>query len=248
MNGGFVYFVPGAGLGLTPKQIVEHGLTYAFERSPCASNAGTPGGEAGAIMSAESDLFDLIRTDELQWRKLPGGSVQVAMVGEPTPDDLVRREVIDGDQVQLGRHNWIIPVVRTFTKRTDNDRWILGTMLPRALTIGDDGEWYAGDVLAEHRKVYKAASDWLSRAIESESGPPVDGDTAVLGIQTNYRVGAAELSLLGVLSTDAVVRVCKAMVRWDMMLDAQSKKNDSETGSTTSDGPGDLTPDTPPAS
>jgi len=238
-----IYFWETAKQLVNKAKVVELGLGYAFETPSVASaHADTgPGGKAGVTFSASSKAGMVrFKPEEQVWEPYPGKEglwLGFWKENHPTPDDLLRRKPKDGHFVELcDGQEWLIPVARAVDGSSP---------LPRALK-NDGANWLVGDV-KEAFKDYFARACQLWDVMFPAEGVASDedrivtiagaADLCVIALSINYRVSAAEISLLELLDTEIYTAVCKAVVDYPT-LEAMVKKN--ETPGAQSSTPGDA--------
>jgi len=228
--GGFLYFVPEHITRV--EQLGEWGLGFLFARDGVgffpAQGRGLDGVQGTMIGDERLTPSSRItyRPAEQIWKKRPTakGDVWVGMYKDaaPVPADLVRRDALDGHTVRLGDdHDWLIPVARGASEENGELRY--ASRLPRRLDLSEAGAWVSGGIVPRFAELWAAACAFWNAFVagkpeQNESGAAVTLDLgdivnmAVLALSTNYRMGAAEAALLGLLDEDNCVAVCKALV------------------------------------
>lgn len=204
---GFLYFAPNATNTVTLDTAKSLGLGYAFTSPPsstvCLNN--TPTGGAGVVFADEKRLGEYgvqMRMDEQEWRKIPKSDCYVGYwkAAPPTPDDLLRPQQLPGYRVEMGDHEWIIPLTACF----DDSRKMLVTALPCYLECDENGNWNEGDVLELHRHLWEIGQPFrddvaarLTQGAEPREFTNNELAGAAIGyLQANYVVGPMEMSLM----------------------------------------------------
>jgi hypothetical protein len=188
----------------------------------------------------------------------------------PGPGDLARAKQLQGHQVELldGRE-WLAPIARGWTEEDGDLRWY--TALPQQLDHGPDG-WRKGAVLPRYASLWKIAERWeanyaaaIAAAVamhQADYGdaPDVDAAGELLAVEislsdaadmacqclaANYRVTAAEISLLGLFADATPAAVLDALIDRPTRI-AWAKKNvqPDPDSPNSSDGNGASTPAT----
>ena len=216
---GLLYFFPGTeDLGVA----ATLGLDRIFEsRDADLNRCVGPGGKAGLLAvppvlpAGERPSAAYFPAEQL-WDPAPSGNYWIGrMIAKPPrPLDLMRRGPVDGYVVELAdRQSYIVPVARSLDGATP---------LPQKLRLGADGQWAKGDVVERFAGLWKrACRSW--DLFLAESGRLADGQSvepgteqelieiAVYALAVNYRVGPAEVSVLGLLDTQIASAVCRCI-------------------------------------
>lgn len=234
---GLIYYIPGrpaANLADLPAA----GLAHAFEDqcSSCELLGNGPDGGRGVLLADLTRVKTITYSPQRQeWLKIPGNPAG-AWVGrerdEPVrPDDLVRLSTLAGHWVRLAdEQDWLAPIARGLAERDDAPE---SHYLPRRLTLNAEGQWSTGELLDRYAPLWAiAVSFWdtIMAAGKEPEGAPVSGHeseaplppfdfarratAAATVLAANYRLGAAEISLLGLFSADLAERVLLAAVDW----------------------------------
>lgn len=236
---GLLYYIPKQTPAITPKMVDELGLAYAM--------AGVMYSAAGVVQGGPDDDCGVILVDpktvpkfgyypnEQTWRKIPGSDVWVGMITDslPSPADLVRNQVLPGHLVKLADgQEWLMPVARGQREEDDELRWSMS--LPTApTTVDENGKWVRGDVADAYRPLWETAMRFWDAWFIAEKTKGSDkaimlfdnlNDAALLALATNYRVGMAEVSLLGLFDSDCVVEILKVLIDWPTLLAWDKKK------------------------
>jgi len=212
---GFTYYVPGlsgvraedlvAGLP-EPLRAVFRGHVPAFR----GCESGPDGGKGQAVKAAEHgngyfpDRQDWTDTGDGYWIGWTPGDL-------PGPEDLKRPTMLDGQEIQLADGRiWRIPAA---------------PYLPRKLVIEGKALVPGPDVLDDYRPLHEAAQRFWTIIGVGAEGAEVTmeyselAEVATIALSGNYRIGFQEIGRLGLLTTENVVPVCKALVDWTARLE-----------------------------
>jgi len=244
---GLLYFLPGRDRSIKLPDVKAAGLDYAFEDrcTPAGVERG-PDGERGVIV-ADDERIEAHRIgyypDKQTWRRIPGLDAWVGMYTDdpPEPTDLIRQRALPGHWVRLGDgHDWLIPVARAAAEQDSTLVWYQA--LPQATTIDEEGRWIQGGVLPAYQRLWDIAMRWWDAVVaaetieESETSAKIEldfeeiNDGALLALATNYRVGKAEVALLGLFDDQCVREILAALI--DMpTIQAWLKKKAAAAGS-----------------
>lgn len=270
---GLLYYLPTEKAALTPEQIEDAGLGYALPRKcpqPMRSVQGGPDQQQGVIIAVEGSISGGLigyYPDRQTWRRLPSGAAWVGYYTDqpPTPAELVRDKQLPGHLVTLGDdQDYEIPVARGFS---DDEENVGGYQaLPSISTLDDEGNWTPGGVVAKHAELWEVAQRWwdsfVGAAAEDQQPTETGGlrvefdfaglnDAALTALATNYRLGKAEVALLGLFDQEIVREILLAVIDWPTIENWLKKKEaNSRTaaGSATDAGPPADTGPTDPAS
>ena len=150
----------------------------------------------------------------------------------PRPEELLRATALPGEKIVLGDGNdWLIPHAR----RYDADEGFFVAAVPIRETLGDDGG-VTTDVVDAHRALWDAAAEvWNQCRLahhKAASGrddyqPPEGyeppelmsderaGEIFELALASNHRLGRWEIAALGLLRSDALLPVLRAIADVD---------------------------------
>ena len=229
---GFLYYLPGKDRSLTIEDLRAAGLGYAFVQTftPSPVLSGGPDGGSGVIVADDRCVPASkigMYADKQAWRKVPQCDVWVGYytAERPTPDDLIRSGPLPGHWVTLGDdRKWLIPIARGVAEQDDEPVGVCS--LPSVRDLDDDGHWTTGGVLPKYERLWKIAQKWwalMCTEITGDNaeteGPAVfdfdgENDAAVSVLAANYRVGAVEAAVLGLLNSQTVGAVLMALVDW----------------------------------
>jgi len=241
----FLYYIPKA----SDASAVElRAVGHALDGPPAVreTTRGPDGGPGHVLGRAAAPGSVGYWPDRHTWRPLRPGEPAGAWLGYdpadlPTPADLLRREPIDGYEVTLegrdGPSRWLVPVARIFPE---------GTNLPAALAIGPGGA-LVKEPLARYAAACRLAERLWDHVLAGQDGrPPTEPMTdaeefaaACEILALNYRVGPAEMSALGALTTANLPRVLFLFVDLPAYLAAT---DDGKKNETTLTAPGPAAP------
>jgi len=259
---GFVYFLPDRNGRPADADLVAAGLAHLVPAGPCRQVTAGPGGAAGVVFAAAATDSRGVGfwPDRQTWRKVPGGPAWCGMFHHPelppAPADLARPDALPGHTVRLadGRA-WVVPLARALAE--EDETLTAYQALPQTTTVDEDGRWQPGGLLPRFETLWAAALGWwgAKTAADVDTAPAGEGaratldfdglhDAALLALATNYRLGKAEVALLGLFSQPAVVDVLDALVDWPVLVRWLKKK---QTARPSTPGPS-RPPAGPPAS
>lgn len=270
----FLYYLPGLN-GVDLDGLAAHGLAYAFEAGMAPSVRHVergPDPQRGIVIAdaRHAARVGYFGEAEQHWRRVPGSSVNgsAAWVGmeragpAPGPAELQRSRQISGHAVEMGdgRH-WLCPVARGLAALDDGgDGLSAYCALPTRIDCDESGSWIYGAVDERFDGLWKIACayfDSIARAsAEAGAGGTVLGglsfdfagrnDAAAAALGANYRIGRAEIGLLGLFNDRSVQQVLGALIDWPTFEAWLQKKTPSAGSSTVAGPPGGMT-DTGPA-
>jgi hypothetical protein len=254
---GFVYYLPGASLPLGSEDIANAGLAYAFagEKAPLkiTTTAGPEGQGPGIVLAAHDYVAAKAGYKDGQtWRRVPKTDAWVGMYPDdrPGPDDLAAKQQVPGHYITLGDGNdWLIPVARAVAPQ--DGRLVGYCALPHTIDCDDDGNWTAETVVVKYAPLWNIAERFLDSVLNSqEDGEDIFNfqgmtDAALIALATNYRLGRAEVGLLGIFDVYNTLQLLGAVI--DSPTSTEWIKKKAEQGTTASSaGPADSPPDTTP--
>jgi len=255
--GAFLYFLPEA---MAKEKFLAERAPIFGPNCPVATrsvNAG-PEGQPGTLIAPNPgpgrDGKAFLPTKQV-WHRAPGASWFFGWLKDdpPSPEGLARESTLPGHLVCLGDGNpWQIPVARFATGEI---------VLPKALGLDAAGNFalrplpefsYLADGAEKFWQAWSGAAKGEMVTIDFEKYWPI----AVEALRLNYRVGAQEVSVLGLVTTPNLWDVLKALIDWPTVekfleeQEAQKKTSDdpgagSSTGSGVTDSPGTTPPVSP---
>lgn len=261
MEGGLIYFFPGAGPTLSPADLEARGLGYAFDRAPdCRQTGRGPDGGPGLLCSGQLGGAALsYEASSQRWIEIPGAKAP-AWVGiwrdspPPGPADLARPVQLPGHRVELadGRE-WVAPIVRGVAE--DGGEPIAYCPLPREMQLDEEGRLSPGEITKAYQTLWDAAAaffDTVAGPLEDPAGDaetriPIDSNAAVELLAANYFLGPAEVVLLGLLRWNGpeAQRILEAAIdlpSWEQLLKKKRPPDTSSIGNGPPGGPGDTDP------
>lgn len=204
--GGLYYFAAGLSAMNDEKAVGRFGMKHAHGGITHRGVRG-PGGAQGVAFTLCDELPSSV-SDRCDWAPYPGQEglwLGVDRSDPPGPAELEREDLIPGVDVEMGDGNrWTIPLARA---------------LPRQRAWDGTG-WGDGPVVAQYAELFdraQAAFSALVHAIGLTEEPPSkvtlddESDLAVAALGVNYKVGPAEASYLGLVTTKAQGRAVLAM-------------------------------------
>jgi hypothetical protein len=219
---GFLYYVPTAQTTAQARTgLADAGVDAdLFEGLAGNHSAKGPDGAGGFILGPAPGP-NVVNLDSQEWLEVPGKRYWVGCYKStpPGPADLALDPQIAGHEVELGDGNrWLIPVARKYREYKGTLGWVLA--LPRTRRINADGNWEEGDVVKRHRplwhevmrieELYERYEDGDEMAFENVT---IDTETKLvaMAIATNYRIGPAEITLLGLIDGAVIQPVIDAV-------------------------------------
>ena len=231
----FLYWIPDQRPSIKLEQLNALGLGYALEQQFTARGCSSgPDGRGGVVVCHGDNKDGRLGyfAEQQTWKQVPGSTVSVGVYTDalPTPDELVRRDIIDGCVVAADDGSkWIAPTAR---KRFEEEGEIYWTYnVPRRLTLAERGEWVQGDVKPRYQRLWKDAIRCEAAVLDREDVTDLD-DIAVRALQTNYRVSAVELDILGVYDESfrmAIIHSLIDMATWMEWLKKKALATDGES-------------------
>lgn len=242
---GFLIYIPGA-RGAAPEHLAKVGLAdLAGDAAPACKDVLERGPDGGrGVVCWWDDPAHPDRTprggvflDAQRWapaKAFPEKSLAAGRFWlgcekkeKPRPADLERRQLQPGADVRLADGQlWHVPIA-----------W----QLPQLLGLADDGR-VASRPVAKYRGFWDAAwraMDWFRPnsagkcSIDFEPGY----DFCCQALSINYRVNRDVADFLGLIDTDALFAIPKAVVELEMLVEAE-KKTGPATPATAAGGAG----------
>lgn len=243
---GFIYFIPG-GRGASAEALEAVGLNEMLGDLSLSSGQidKGPNGAGGVLIRIDGDRAPRLRyAGEGQvWRECAGGKFWLGYDREhpPTPEDLVRPDLIDGHSVLLEDGNkWLIPVARVFATG--------GPPMFR-MNVDNDGNWVVGDTIARLKAVeVDAEAVWQELLTSLDAGKgdedavkvllTTEADMCVRALAVNYHLGRYEIGALGLLSPRVTSEITLALIDWPTIVadSAAQKKTLAGNSAAAADG------------
>lgn len=207
---GFLYYLPRT---IEPP---EHLTGEPMSR--CGVSRG-PDGAPGTLIVPDCDAMPRFRVDlaAQTWMQCGAWWLGYETAAPPTASLLRRAQQIAGHAVTLGDGGaWVVPlaVVVQFVE----DRITRGTHLPQSLRLGAEGQWVS-QILPQYLGVSHAAEQMYQHLIGQGPAPSVAEAASIAAdaLSVNYRVTAWECSALGLLTTENLADVLRALVDWPVI-------------------------------
>lgn len=238
---GFLYFTEEATRPVSPEDVDEWGLGYAFDGRPASTDlrGRTPSGGNGWLFGDQVRLGNApfgYRPESQKWRQIPKSPVWLGFSTEllPGPESLQRAEQLDGELVTLtDGFEWLIPRLRFWAGDEGYQ-----TALPVKANLNDEGEWVFGESTGQGARLEAISARlfqgmWESLAEGSTEKPLSIAellDTASELIGVNYVVSRVEVAALGLLTNDALLsRIARVAMDFDRAMEwAQKKTEESD--------------------
>lgn len=224
---------------------------------PAAESAGGPAG-SGYIVGREG--FHLYNKKTQEWHRAPvlvegydgpGYWVGFERDAPPGPEELARQKQLAGHWVELADgKRWLAPVARLPIGEEGVPA------LPRVVKLGADRA-KTMTVVASHRWLWDEACafwdewaavcdeaapqreefTWVARSTEGRIVTRIDScfDLACRALAVNYRLGPAEVSVLGLVTSENAADVPLALVDWPSDVEL-AKKAEASGGESSSPG------------
>ena len=247
-----LYFIPERDTNIDRAELRALGLAYAFDAGGPLAKCGCargPEGKAGVVVCGAASAAKVgFYPDSQTWQRIPGlaagpGPGVDAFVGRDTaaavePAELLRPDATDGHEVQLGDgQRWLVPVALAVAE--DQGQVVRFTPLPRRMELDAEGKFTPGDPLPVYDALWAVAEAYLKVIADAVAaaaeGQPVqltiDDDWALDALAVNYRLGRAEIVVLGLLTWGGPVveNILNAVI--DMPGMARLKKKLDSAGS-----------------
>lgn len=227
----FLYYLPGhTSQIITTEAVKKAGLSYAFPvGTPRVCNAmpgAGPDGGAGAILTDSEHYRFNIQTQT--WANAGDFWVGYQTDSPPGPDDLIRKKadgrlnVLDGQFLELAdEREWLIPVGRRWCEEDSQAKWYCN--LPSKLKFGQSKQVLLGGVLPRYARLWAIAEADIQRGEDSVlSGSGIVYAAADI-LQANYKVGPAEIELLGLFTQDTPRAILDIFGDWDTYFSVEKK-------------------------
>ncbi len=239
----FLYFIENGHWPMERKAMAELGLGH-LDSAKLTSRGVAGNGPAGAagVLLADNRIkpSDIAYKPEQQvWSQSISGKFWLGYWSDspPAETDLRRETMVLGHEVVINEQSWMIPTARLFPA---------GTQLPLVMTLRADGSMgYA--VAPKFRTLSESAErlwmDFLAASGVTESQDDsrltmtardrYDLTLAALGV--NYRISPDEANALGLMTTDSVRQIQRALIDMptvEAALKAETEKKNAAAGST----------------
>lgn len=218
----FLYFIPNArGATVTDEQVRGWGLGHALVGLPVTTTQVTgkgPGGRPGLLLTTPGGDQRLL-PDTQTWRDC--GAFWLGHADRPTADELQRDDAVGGPTVVLEDGDlWMVPIARPIASAPTFPQ-VLGVDAAGALQVR------ASERFKEEVELGDRVFAWMTDKEENPTNEDVFRAAArILGI--NYRVGAHELSALGVLTDRNIVEICRAYIDFQAIVEMGRELAESE--------------------
>jgi hypothetical protein len=244
---GFIYYVAGAQtMGQARETIEREGARGLAEGAAHVHSAAGPDSH-GLLIIADANggakASPEYTPGKQTWKKA-GRRLWVGFetARRPRPEELLRRNPIEGRPVAMGDGNdWLVPIARRCVGGPDGAAWLMA--LPRAHRF-EKGSWSPGEVLGRYRALWQRVEQYAGALVELGKGDPAAGElvsfedeneTIVEALAVNYRLGRHEVSALGLVTSEVVGPVIRVLCDLDA-LEELGKKGEAPGGACTSPG------------
>jgi len=221
---GFLYYLPEK----LPTDAFTERRSGVFGPSASLKRRSVDGGpdkETGAVVTLDRPGIKAPRCgyfpETQAWHKAPDAEwwLGVETDARPTPADLIRPEPLSSHAVLLeDAATWQIPIALYMNGEI---------ALPRALGVGDDGKFSMRPLVRYSYLSEQATKFWQvwtqpeadQVAINFEEVWPV----AAEALRCNYFLGPEEVSLLGLVTTQNIWNILRALIDWPTVLRLQAE-------------------------
>lgn len=214
------------------------GLGHHFDADDAVVARQVPGFESGGekragIVVARAKTIPERRVGYYpttqRWRRMTGKGLAASgrlWVGRDlelsSPGILARPDPLPGHRVELGDgREWIVPIARQFLEADGVTAPC--SVVPRAMTLDESGEWVQGDVVDRWRTLWTIGEFWAEAmgtlARKAAKGSAAQGynyaelaDRAVEALGSSYRIGRDEAALLGLITQETAVEILHAVI------------------------------------
>jgi hypothetical protein len=248
---GFLYYVTSrAAMNKASLEALGLGPVFGKGSVPNVGVTGGPDGKNGVVFvcgpepGQESQVAGYF-PDKQEWVECvtDGYWLGWAKGAKPGPEDLARASMIPGYVGKLNDDGeFLIPILVSDCQET---------AVPKALSRGTSGKWDQETPLPQYAALCRDAEEalpplkallWPEDTPDDEDPPePLSReamvDLAIRGLQVNYRLGPAEVNVLGLLTTHNIASIVA------LMIDIHAAREMSEA-SKKNDGPSRDSPDT----
>ena len=239
---GFQYWFPNLTRKPTSEEIGLQGLSYALTHCTARGSDSGPDGQKGVtVCEGGNDDGKLGYWPGKQvWRQILQQETWVGYYTDspPTPEELAREQQISGQWIEAADGSrWLAPIAKRWHEMNGDALW--SHNLPQRLVLNDEGLWQPGGPIPRYARLWDLATQYERIVFEAASGQTVTFDEdqlAILSLQTNYRVGAIEVDLLGIYDMDVRHSILEALLDLDTFVSWFKKK---QMASTSTDPVGD---------
>ncbi len=237
---------------VSSSQLEETGLSGLFDKGQISQRYSTAGPAGECVLFASADIDAKLlhyKPNEQTWKKSVDGKFHIGLYkGQPpTEKTLRRKKQLVGYEVELaGGEKWLIPLARILAG---------GSIFPQSLMLGKNGELIT-EAMPKYAlfsaKVEKLWDDFQCenkcREGELKLSMTERMELAIEALAWNYKVGADEVNLLKLITTEnlseilaAVIDVPTILEVSKQMVDAKKNAEDVSTkdGSSSGSGTGD---------
>jgi hypothetical protein len=212
----FLYFVETEKNELGAEDLNRWGWGTSRTRASrwCGARQG-PGRQGRAVFAVGAGAKPTFKPAEQTWARCAAPAAAGRRRGwasgtttDPAPDDLKKKRFVGGELIELADGSrWAVPVCHSVVR---------GSTLPKRMVLGDDGRTWELRELPEFLALCARAEKVWEAFVNQTAGE--DGrstieldhqtaaDVAVEALGVNYRVGAAEVSMLGTAGHRHAVR------------------------------------------
>lgn len=244
----FYYWIPQAN-STNKEKLQQLGLAYAFDGKWTIRGADPgPDAQRGIVVVAGDNADGRLGyyPERQTWRQIPKSECWCGYYTEnrPTPDQLARQDQIPGVWLELDDGNkWQVPVAR---RMVEVDDWLYPVCaLPTRLTLSAEGIWQPGEIKPRYERLWQLATQYETAFSDAMANQEPDDkgmvtvkfeepdELAVLTMQTNYRVSAVELDLLGIydyLARRRIIDVLLDRATWDKWVKKKTAEQDQSGG------------------
>jgi len=231
----FQYWFPGLRSKPSSEQVAEAGLTYALTRYTHRGSDNGPDGQRGVtvVEGGNEDGRLGYWPAKQTWRQLPGNDVWVGMYTDDAldPQRLARAEQITGQWITADDGSrWLAPMAKRWHEINGDALWSCN--LPQRLVLNDAGLWLPGGPTPRYTRLWDLATQYEQRIFEVANGQTAKFDedqVAILALQVNYRIGPAELDLLGIYNMEFRRCILQALLDVDTFVSWFKKKQMAST-------------------
>jgi len=238
---GFIYAIEDVKM-VSSRQLEDAGLGGIFDKVEIAQrySAAGPGGKECVLFAAADIDVKLLyfKPNEQTWKKSINGKFHVGFYKDspPTEKTLRRKKQLAGHEIELadpcqqqagaGGEKWLVPVARIITG---------GSALPQSLILGKDGE-VVTEALPKYArfssKVEKLWEDFQCENNWKEGQPKLTVkermELAIEALAWNYKVGADEVNLLKLITTENLSEIIAAVIDVPTLIEVSKQMKDEK--------------------